>query len=32
MCVKGRQGMEKWELAKEIYNTSRLTGTFKLRS
>ena len=22
--------MEKWELAKEIYNTSRLTGTFKL--
>ncbi|MGM2835997.1 orotate phosphoribosyltransferase, partial [Bacillus cereus group sp. Bce025] len=24
--------MEKWELAKEIYNTSRLTGTFKLRS
>ncbi|MRD37944.1 orotate phosphoribosyltransferase [Bacillus thuringiensis] len=24
--------MEKWELAKEIYSTSRLTGTFKLRS
>ncbi|WP_242226529.1 orotate phosphoribosyltransferase [Bacillus cereus group sp. BfR-BA-01358] len=24
--------MEKWELAKEIYNTSCLTGTFKLRS
>lgn len=32
MCVKGRQRIEKWELAKGIYNTSRLTGTCKLRS